>query len=93
MRLNRALEELSRTKDLLKEKRARSGEAASELKAQVTAQEKEIRLLERQRQELLAAFKKQSKLINILKQQKMHIEAARLLSFTEEEFMKTLEER
>ncbi len=41
--------------------------------------------------ELLGAFKKQLKLIDILKRQKMHIEAARLLSFTEDEFMKAID--
>ena len=74
-------------------------------------------MLEKQRVEIIAAFKKQIKLIDILKRQKVlfatillivtilhrigqpitpvviqiHLEAARLLSFTEEEFMKTLD--
>lgn len=75
----------------------------------------ENRQLEKQRAELMTGFKKQLKLIDILKRQKvtfyacqilcgslsnhippppviqMHIEAAKVLSFTEEEFIKALD--
>ena len=47
----------------------------------------EIQRLEAQKQELLVLLKKQAKLVDILKRQKAHIEAAQLLSFTQADYV------
>ena len=44
-----------------------------------------------QRGEMVAAFKKQMKLVDVLKRQKMHLEAAKLLQFTEQEFTQAID--
>ena len=41
--------------------------------------------------ELLSAFRKQAKLVELLKRQRVHMEAARMLAFTEEEFARAVE--
>jgi hypothetical protein len=91
LRLNRALEEVEKYKTMLKEAKAEQREvidAGRRANEQLSADNKK---LTKQKNELLVAFKKQLKLIDILKRQKMHMEAAKLLSFTEEEFSQTLE--
>lgn len=52
----------------------------------------ENKKLEKQKNEIYAAFKKSLKLCSILKRQKVHLENARLLAFTEEEFKQILEQ-
>lgn len=91
IRLNRALEEIERLKTQLKDAQTSvrsTGDNARKGNEQLIADNKR---LEKQKAELIVAFKKQLKLIDVLRRQKMHVEAARLLSFTEEEFTKTLE--
>jgi len=95
VKLNRALQEVQKYKEQVAQALSRdssstatsavmSNESVAQLKAQ-------IRKLTQQKEELLAAFKKQMKLIDVLKRQKIHMEAAKLLSFTEEEFVKSLD--
>nr|XP_038040655.1 testis-expressed protein 9 isoform X3 [Anas platyrhynchos] len=91
VRLNRALEEAERYKvELNKLKQSNKDVVNQELKA-IEELKTENKKLQKEKGELIAGFKKQLKLIDILKRQKMHIEAAKMLSFTEEEFMKALE--
>lgn len=95
--LKRALETIAKLKDQLKNAGTSASAAAAnqsshaEDSAAAAASAARVKVLEKQRNDLIAAFRKQMKLIDILKRQKMHIEASRLLSFTEEEFMKTLD--
>ncbi|KAM5337218.1 testis-expressed protein 9 isoform 2-T3 [Glossophaga mutica] len=91
VRLNRALEEAEKYKLELNKLRQNNKDIANEDHKKIEALKLENRKLEKQKGELMIGFKKQLKLIDILKRQKMHIEAARMLSFTEEEFMKALE--
>ncbi|TMW65042.1 hypothetical protein Poli38472_009209 [Pythium oligandrum] len=90
VRLNRALEELEKVKAQLQEERRTNGEQII-TKSEYDQVVKESKRLEKQKNELLVAFKKQMKLIDLLKRQRIHMEAAKMLSFTEEEFSKTLE--
>jgi hypothetical protein len=89
--LKRATETIARMKTHVSELTDKGdGDDKSE-RARADAAEARVKVLEKQRLDLIAAFKKQMKLIDVLKRQKMHIEAARLLSFTEEEFVKALD--
>lgn len=52
----------------------------------------ELKKAEKQKNDVYIAFKKSLKLISILKRQKVHLENARLLAFTEEEFKQLLDQ-
>ncbi|KAK5873937.1 hypothetical protein PBY51_018931 [Eleginops maclovinus] len=91
VRLNRALEEGERLKTQLNKMKQTSKDKMSEEHQSKENLLAENKMLKKQKAELIVGFKKQLKLIDILKRQKMHFEAAKLLSFTEEEFMKALD--
>mmetsp|Transcript_4186 Transcript_4186/g.7101 ORF Transcript_4186/g.7101 Transcript_4186/m.7101 type:complete len:114 (-) Transcript_4186:25-366(-) len=90
-KLNRATEELEKMRMQLREAKATELGRNEGQRRDMEKLVEDNRKLERQRNELLQAFKKQMKLIDILKRQKLHIESAKLLAFTEEEFVKVLE--
>lgn len=88
--LNRALEEIEKYKNMLS---VRGSDTKEQLEtARRTADQlfAENKKLQKQKGDVMLAFKKQGQLIEILKRQKLHIQSARLLEFTEEEFMRAL---
>lgn len=89
--IKRAAETIARLKQQLKDAQSQHEQSTSGDKARLIHAEERIKVLEKQRADLIDGFRKQLKLIDILKRQKVHIEAARLLAFTEDEFMKTLD--
>lgn len=91
VRLNRALEEAEKYKAELAKARAAKKDANEGEKKRADALLQENKKLERQKNELISGFRKQMKLIDILKRQRMHLEAAKMLQFTEEEFVKALD--
>lgn len=73
VRLNRALEELEKVKAQLQdERRAHDQDAAT--KSELEQLARENKKLEKHKSELLVAFKKQMKLIDLLKRQRIHME-------------------
>ncbi|KAK3709144.1 hypothetical protein QZH41_018057, partial [Actinostola sp. cb2023] len=91
VRLNRALEEVEKNKSALHKAKSSSKDTSEQERRRLDQLLAENKRLEKQKNELMTGFKKQMKLIDILKRQKMHIEAAKLLQFSEEEFVKALD--
>lgn len=90
-RVNRLTEECERYKTAAKDLGNQDRDRAVSDRRETDRLQGEVRKLERQRTELVNAFKKQMKLIDVLKRQRAHVEAARVLSFTEDEFIRILE--
>ncbi len=90
-RLNKALEEVEKYKSLLHKGTIDHKERQETIKKANAELQQEIKKLEKQKNELHLAFKKQQQLIVVLKKQKIHIQAATMLQFTEAEFVKAMD--
>ncbi len=90
VRLQRALEEVDKLKATITKLKIELRDGEKDRRTERDKLDQRCKRLERQKAEVLAAFRKQMKLIDILKRQKVHMEAARLLNFTEEEFMRVV---
>lgn len=87
VRLKRALQEI----ESLRQQLAAASASPSEHQSELNLLRTENKKLDAQRLELVTCIRKQNKLIDVLKRQKIHLEAAKLLQITEEEFLRSLE--
>jgi len=90
VKLNRLLEENDRLKSSLREAKSTERDKVTVEKEVADKLTADIKRLTKQRNELINVFKKHAKLIDILRRQKTHLEAARMLNFTEDEFVTAL---
>jgi hypothetical protein len=91
LKVNSKIVELDKIKNEKQKINNSAAGSVETLRKENSKYQKENKKLLQQRGELLTAFKKQMKLIEILRKQKLHMEAAKLLQFSEEEFAKSLE--
>jgi len=91
VRLTRALESVTKYKKILNDGKAGKDELNVKLKKEKDDLIRQIKVVEKQRDDLYIVFQKQMKLIHILKRQKIHAEASKLLDITEREFCKVLD--
>lgn len=90
-RLQKTMDELEKYKQQIADLKRQRKDEEEQHKAEVSKLRSDVKLLDRQKQDLITAFKKQTKLIDILKRQKLHVEAARLVCFSEDEFQSLLD--
>ena len=84
VRLKRALQSVEKYKQLLLQRKVEKNESTN-------TNRKEMADMEKKMKDLLHGFKKQMQLIDVLKRQKIHVEASRMLDFTEQEFTNVLD--
>lgn len=91
-RLKQTIKSVQNLKEkLLENKNNKKSELNSHAKKEISDLKTTINALEKKNNDLLTCFKKQMQLIDVLKRQKIHLEASRLLELTEKEFVSALD--
>ncbi|KAL0106481.1 hypothetical protein PUN28_016293 [Cardiocondyla obscurior] len=91
IRLNRSLENNEKLRSALKCSQIEEKELRNQIRKLQDDKKLAVKSLEKQRSELVQAFKKQTLLVDNLKKQNIHLMANGQLSLTKEDFIKLLE--
>jgi len=91
VRLNRSLESNEKLRNVLKYSQIKEKELKNQIRKLQDDKKLAIKNLEKQRSELMQAFKKQTLLVDNLKKQNMHLMANGQICLTKEDFAKLLE--
>uniref|UniRef100_F6TPI3 Testis-expressed sequence 9 protein n=2 Tax=Ciona intestinalis TaxID=7719 RepID=F6TPI3_CIOIN len=91
VRFNRVLEDFNKVKSQLQKQQHSGKQIVEQDQQKLDHLKNENKQLNRINVDSLNVIKKQQKLIGVLKRQILHVEAAKLLSFTEDEFVKALD--
>ncbi|XP_002126203.2 testis-expressed protein 9 [Ciona intestinalis] len=91
VRFNRVLEDFNKVKSQLQKQQHSGKQIVEQDQQKLEHLKNENKQLNRINVDSLNVIKKQQKLIGVLKRQILHVESAKLLSFTEDEFVKALD--
>jgi hypothetical protein len=90
-RLKQTIKSVQHLKDQLLDKNNTKNKLNSVAKKEISELKTTIHDLEKKNRDLWTCFKKQMQLIDVLKKQKIHLEASRQLDFKEQEFLSALD--
>ena len=90
LRLKRALQSVDKFKELMLSRKVTSSDSLDKSREEVKDLKQKVASLEKRNSDILLLFKKQMQLIDVLKRQKIHLEASRMLEFTEKEFKESV---
>ena len=91
LRLKRALQSVDKFKQILLDRKATSIGSDEKYRKDYKDLKQKVTDIEKKNKDLLHGFRVQMQLIDVLKRQKIHIEASRMLAFTEKEFQSVLD--